>query len=162
MGTWVSRGYVNTDVRRRVAARADGLCEYCLVHDDHTYNGCEVDHIRSIKHGGSDEFRNLAFACFKCNRSNGTDIGSILPRQDTFTRLYDPRIDPWARHFRLDHGIFIIGITEIGTATARVLKLNAWNRVAEREVLRDFGLYPLPAARKRMMPADESAQPGPG
>lgn len=137
-------------MRRQVAARADGLCEYCLVHDDHTSLGCEVDHIVSLKHGGTTRLENLAYSCTECNRSKGTDVGSFLPRSGSFSRLFNPRVDPWAEHFWLKGGIFIIGLTEIGIATARVLTLNHWERVTERERLRDFGLYPVPAARRRM------------
>jgi hypothetical protein len=44
--------YVSAAVRRLVAVRADFLCEYCLVHEDDTVFGCEVDHIISEKHDG--------------------------------------------------------------------------------------------------------------
>ena len=33
------------------------LCEYCLIHEDDTVFGCEVDHIISTKHGGAAHFR---------------------------------------------------------------------------------------------------------
>ena len=34
--------YVSAALRRLVAARADALCEYCLVHEDDAVFGCEV------------------------------------------------------------------------------------------------------------------------
>jgi hypothetical protein len=37
--------YVSEDLRRLVAIRADFLCEYCLIHEDDTFYGCQVDHI---------------------------------------------------------------------------------------------------------------------
>ncbi len=43
------------------------LCEYCLIHEDDTFFGCEVDHIISQKHGGPTEPENLAYACLPCN-----------------------------------------------------------------------------------------------
>lgn len=135
-----------------MVARADGLCEYCLVHNDHSFWGCEVDHIISLKHGGSYGLHNLAYACQACNRSKGTDIGSIAPRSGTFVRLFNPRSDRWSDHFRLDLDTYILGVTEIGKVTARVLDLNSRYRVEEREMLHDVGLYPLPAARKRIRP----------
>jgi HNH endonuclease len=141
------------EIRRQVTARADGLCEYCLVHNDHSVAGCEVDHIISVKHGGSSDLSNLAYACQECNRSKGSDIGSIASRPATFTRLFNPRLDRWSDHFRLELGVHIVGITGIGVATVRLLNLNGWKRVEEREMLRDVGLYPLPAARKRIKPA---------
>jgi hypothetical protein len=46
------RSYVGEELRRLVAARAEHICEYCLIHEDDTFLGCEVDHIISVKHGG--------------------------------------------------------------------------------------------------------------
>ena len=36
-------------MRRLVIARAGRRCEYCLIHEDDTYFGCEVDHVVSEK-----------------------------------------------------------------------------------------------------------------
>jgi hypothetical protein len=40
----VANTYVPADLRRLVAKRATSLCEYCLVHEDDTFFGCEVDY----------------------------------------------------------------------------------------------------------------------
>jgi 5-methylcytosine-specific restriction endonuclease McrA len=40
---------------RLVKARALYCCEYCLVHEDNFYLSGEVDHIKPIKHGGTNE-----------------------------------------------------------------------------------------------------------
>ena len=145
----MSPGYISSETRRLVAARADGLCEYCLVHDVHCLKPHEVDHIQSLKHGGSSGLSNLAFACHECNRCKGTDVGTILPRSGRFSRLYHPRTDAWLEHFRLE-GIFIIGVTDIGIATARVLYFSERERVRHRERLWTFRVYPPPEALRRM------------
>ena len=44
--------YVPAALRRLVAGRAGDVCEYCLIDQDDTYFGCEVEHIISEKHGG--------------------------------------------------------------------------------------------------------------
>jgi 5-methylcytosine-specific restriction endonuclease McrA len=62
--------YISEAFRRLVVARAEGLCEYCLIHEEDTYFGCEVDHIISRKHGGPTEPDNLAFACSFCNEQS--------------------------------------------------------------------------------------------
>lgn len=54
---------VSQRLRRRVAERAYHVCEYCLIHEDDTFWGCQVDHIISRKHGGVTEPGNLAWAC---------------------------------------------------------------------------------------------------
>jgi 5-methylcytosine-specific restriction endonuclease McrA len=61
---------VSDQLRRLVEARAARICEYCLIHEDDTFFGCEVDHVISLKHGGPSEPDNLAFACLVCNRHN--------------------------------------------------------------------------------------------
>lgn len=50
-------------LRRHVADRAYHVCEYCLIHQDDTFWGCQIDHIISRKHGGTNEAANLAWAC---------------------------------------------------------------------------------------------------
>ena len=44
--------YVSADLRRLVEARANRVCKYCLIHEDDTYFGCQVEHIIAEKHGG--------------------------------------------------------------------------------------------------------------
>jgi hypothetical protein len=137
--------YVSPEVRRLVADRAGRLCEYCLFGEDDTFFGCEVDHIISLKHGGSSEPDNLAYACAFCNRQKGSDVGSISRRSGEFSRLYHPRTDRWADHFRLD-GDLIAPLTIVGEVTARILQFNISERLLERQLLRAAGRYPGEAA----------------
>jgi hypothetical protein len=143
--------YVSEDLRRLVAVRADFLCEYCLIHEDDTFYGCQVDHIISVKHGGATEPDNLAYACAFCNRQKGSDIGSILWQTGEFVRFFNPRADRWADHFRLN-GFTIEPLTGIGEVTARILGFNTIERLLEREMLVMMNTYPALAARVRMMP----------
>src|SRR2546428_637443 len=69
---------IGNEIRDIVASRAERRCEYCLIPEDDTFLGCEVDHIISLKHGGTDDPGNLAFACVFCNRHKGSDIASIF------------------------------------------------------------------------------------
>ena len=59
----MSQTYVSVELRRLVLFRADRRCEYCLIHEDDTFFGCEVDHIVSEKHDGPTVADNLAYAC---------------------------------------------------------------------------------------------------
>ena len=127
--------------------RAQGLCEYCLIHESDTFVGCQVDHIISEKHGGLTVEANLAYACAFCNRCKGTDVGSVLQETDEFLRFYNPRVDHWAHHFRLD-GYRIVAGSSVGEVTIRILALNAVERVLEREHLARVGRYPPRAARR--------------
>ncbi|MCC6124385.1 MAG: HNH endonuclease [Pirellulales bacterium] len=122
------------ELRSRVAWRATHRCEYCLIHEDDTYFGCEVDHIISLKHNGPTEFENLAYACLICNRHKGSDLGSILTPGGPLVRFFNPRIDAWGDHFHLD-GSFIRALTEIGEVTARIFGFNTSERIIERQAL---------------------------
>ena len=141
--------YVGAAVRRLVAVRADFLCEYCLVHEDDTVFGCEVDHIISEKHGGATDAENLAYACAFCNRAKGSDIGSIVPGTGRFVRFFNPRTDCWAEHFTLD-GVTIAPLSDIGEVTSRILAFNDSDRLLERQTLQAVGRYPSAAAVARM------------
>lgn len=141
--------YVSAELRRRISERADRLCEYCLVHEDETFFGCQVDHVISEKHGSETVPDNLSFACAFCNRSKGTDIGSLSRRNRKLTRFFNPRSDRWADHFRLDAAT-ILPLTEIGEVTATILGFNSVDRILERNALIEIGRYPSRTALRRM------------
>ena len=132
--------YIATDLRRVVESRADHCCEYCLIHADDTYLGCQIDHIIAEKHGGLTVEENLAVACVFCNRAKGSDIGSIAASTGEFTRFFNPRTDRWTAHFQLD-GSRITARSPIGEATEKILLFNANDRMEERETLIRLGRY---------------------
>jgi hypothetical protein len=128
---------ISEEVRARVARRAGHRCEYCLIHENDAGFPHQVDHLVSRKHGGTSAFDNLAYACILCNRYKGSDFAAINPNTGSgraAVRLFHPRHDRWADHFRLD-GDFIEPLTDAGSATVRLLRLNAPERLAERRLL---------------------------
>ena len=132
---------VSEELRADVARRAGQRCEYCLIHEDDAGFPHRVDHIVSRKHGGSSASDNLAYACVVCNRHKGSDVASIDPRTGEIVRLFNPRSDRWADHFQLE-GVVIEAVSSIGSATARLLRLNAPERISERRLLQSLGRYP--------------------
>jgi 5-methylcytosine-specific restriction endonuclease McrA len=82
---------VNAEIRLLVAGRADHLCEYCLIAENDTFFGCQVDHIISLKHHGQTKAENLAYACAFCNRFKGSDIASLSSQTGALVRLFNPR-----------------------------------------------------------------------
>jgi len=132
MARWIS-----AELRQTIADRANGLCEYCLIAEADTFYGCEVDHIISLKHGGSSKPENLAYACALCNRAKGSDVGSVSTSGE-FTRFFNPRTDRWVEHFRLDAAV-IRPLTIVGEVTARILGFNDSARLHEREEMIRFG-----------------------
>jgi hypothetical protein len=141
--------YINAALRRLVAARAEYLCEYCLIHEEDAFFGCEVDHIISEKHDGQTEADNLAYACAFCNRAKGSDVGSLVRRTGAFVRFFNPRTDLWGDHFALD-GVTIVALSDIGEATTRILDFNNEERLFERQTLQAIGRYPSAAAVARL------------
>jgi HNH endonuclease len=125
--------------RRLVIERADRRCEYCLVHEDSAGFPHQIDHIISRKHGGSSDPSNLAYACVLCNRYKGTDIASV-DASGRPIRFFDPRRHIWDEHFKMN-GPVIQPLTLVGEVTARVLRLNAAERVIERQLLQALGQY---------------------
>src|SRR2546428_827785 len=87
---------------------------------------------------------NLAYACAVCNRTKGSDIGSISASHD-FIRFFNPRLDRWAEHFVLEQPV-IQALTDVGEVTARILQFNTRVRLHEREEMIRFGKYPNEAA----------------
>jgi len=108
------------------------------------FTAARVDHIISLKHGGSSEPDNLAYACGLCNRAKGSDVGSVSTTGE-FTRFFNPRTDRWVEHFRLEQAT-IHPLTTVGEATARILGFNDSARLHEREEMIRFGKYPSEAA----------------
>lgn len=128
-------------LRRLVVERANNRCEYCLLPADLAFFAHEVDHVIALKHGGRTEETNLAFACWRCNRHKGSDMGSFDPLTNSFSFLYNPRIQRWDEHFRL-HNAELVGTTPEGRTTIQLLQLNTAERIAERQRLIDVGRYP--------------------
>ena len=116
-------------VRHLVRQRAKHRCEYCQLHqDDSPLAALHIEHIRPIKHGGTDALENLCLACIDCNLHKGTNLTGIDPETDEITPLFHPRRDNWDEHF-IWNGIRIAGRTAVGRATIRVLYLNGDDRL---------------------------------
>jgi hypothetical protein len=141
--------YIPADLRRLVRDRADLVCEYCLIAEEDTHYGLEVDHIISEKHGGQTDEANLACACLFCNQAKGSDIGSIEWITGDYHRFFNPRQELWRDHFLLVE-FRIEKLTPIGEVTSRLLRFNARERLEERRLLRAKNRYPSKEARKRM------------
>ncbi len=141
--------YISEELRQLVIARAENLCEYCLIDLDDTFLGGEIDHIISVKHLGPTTAENLAQTCQRCNRNKGSDLGSIYWPTEQLVRFFNPRTDRWAEHFAMDEAT-IKPLTDIGEVTARILGFNSNESTEERAGLIEDGHFPSPAAKRRM------------
>jgi len=127
---------ISVSLRTKVGKRAGFRCEYCQIPEFILATSFHVDHIQSIKHGGNDHFDNLAFACPHCNQNKGTDIAT-LSESKQLVRFFNPRIDLWNNHFE-NHSGLIIGKSDIGNATSKILDFNQTERVILRQLLTEL------------------------
>ncbi|MDZ4763024.1 MAG: HNH endonuclease signature motif containing protein [Chloroflexota bacterium] len=132
---------ISAELRRMLVQRAENRCEYCRILDENSYQPHEVDHVYAEKHGGESNEGNLCLACWLCNRHKGSDLTSLDPATGEIVRLFHPRRDVWAEHFRLNDAL-IEAITDVGRVTVKLLQLNRPNRVAERRIMLALGIYP--------------------
>lgn len=132
---------VSPSQRRQLSQRARQRCEYCLLHEDHSIKKHEPDHIIPQKHGGQDNFDNLAWSCFQCNRYKGSEVAAFDQETGELTPLFNPRQHLWQDHFTLESGL-IQPKTVIGRVTVLVLQFNRPGRVQVRARLMGAGLYP--------------------
>ena len=66
-------------------------------------------------------------------------MAGVDPESGVITRLFNPRTDRWAAHFRYD-GATIVPRTPVGRATVVTLALNAPDRLGVRHVLIASGI----------------------
>ena len=124
--------YISEALRQSVISRAQQACEYCLLPDALSFYPHEIDHVVALKHKGATTAENLAYACWRCNRYKGSDLGSFDPKTGEFSFLFNPRNQRWSDHFRIEQAQ-VVGLTAEGRTTVALLKLNADERVRERQ-----------------------------
>lgn len=128
-------------LREQLRGRAQDCCEYCRLPQAHTVLPHEMDHIRAEKHRGETSLDNLCWACAQCNGSKRPNVAGYDPVTDKLTSLFNPRTQDWTEHFEWQ-GAALIGKTPIGRATIEVLNINAPERVEQRRLLIQAGLFP--------------------
>lgn len=117
-----------------VRRRARFQCEYCLLPESLVSTPFQFDHIIAQFHDGPTVAENLAYACFHCNNFKGPNVAGVDPIANKIMRLFHPRIDVRAEHFRWE-AERIIGLTPIGRATIHALRLNHPLRLVIRRSL---------------------------
>jgi len=118
-------------LRAAVRTRGNDCCEYCLIPDLGTFFSHQPDHIIASQHGGQTVLENLALACIQCNRQKGPNIASVDPETNRTVPLFNPRVDRWVDHFRIE-GARIIGLTPVGRATTALLQFGHSDREEAR------------------------------
>ncbi len=132
---------MDASLERLVWERAKGRCEYCLMPYFVDELPFHLDHIIAEQHGGPTTAGNLALACYACNLHKGPNLSGRDRKTGRTVRLFHPRRQKWARHFRFI-GAVLHGRTEVGRATTHTLGINLPHRVALREALIEIGEFP--------------------
>jgi hypothetical protein len=133
---------MRVSLRAQVRARAGQRCEYCRLHEtDLPLFPFHVEHIVARKHRGSNDLRNLAWACHECNLAKSSNLSGRDPVTGRIVVLFNPRRQRWKRHFAWN-GVQLTGLTACGRATIDVLNMNAPDRIDLRALLIIAGLFP--------------------
>ena len=135
-------------LRMEVRVRAQHCCEYCLAQEIISHDPFSAEHIIPSAKGGKDELSNLAWSCLGCNFHKFTATTAIDLVSEEFVSLFNPRENSWDEHFKWNEdSTIIIGLTAIGRATIKRLKLNREGLINLRAILVAAGKHP-PILRK--------------
>jgi len=133
--------YIPKSLRRLVEERAEFRCEYCRIPSTKPNLKHELEHILPRQQDGRTTAANLAWACLRCNRRKGTNVGSFDSETGNLTRLYNPRTDVWTEHFRLLESGEIKPLTAEARVTIKILQINNDDRIEERKELKEAVLH---------------------
>ncbi|HNU05097.1 MAG TPA: HNH endonuclease [Anaerolineae bacterium] len=135
--------YIPRAVRRRVSALAEHRCGYCQTSQRISGAPMHIEHIVPLALGGTSDDTNLWLACAWCNSFKGTKISGVDPVTGDEVPLFNPRTQRWSEHFRWsDDGSEIVGMTAVGRATVKTLRLNNEYLVASRRQWVAAGWHP--------------------
>jgi len=139
----MSEQWITARLKRAVADRAEGCCEYCLSQMRFAMQSFSIEHIVPRSRGGQTKLDNLALACQGCNNHKYTKIEGYDPVTGDLVPLYHPRQQRWRSHFAWnDEFTLIIGVTPTGRATVEALQLNREGLVNLRRILYAMGEHP--------------------
>ncbi len=139
----MSEKHIPAEVRRLVADRAQGCCEYCRTQARYSADSFTVDHITPRSQSGPTTPNNLALCCHGCNQHKSTHTAMTDSVTGLRTPLFHPREHRWEEHFTWNEDFtLILGLTPTGRATVAALKLNRTGLVNLRRALYAIGEHP--------------------
>jgi hypothetical protein len=126
-----------------VAERAAHRCEYCQAPEAVFNLPFEVEHIVPCARGGDDKASNLALSCRSCNLWKSDSLNAIDPLTGNSFKLFNPRLNRWEDHFRVDQATGrLTGLTGIGRAAIDRLHMNRSTQVVARRQWMRLKLFP--------------------
>lgn len=121
----MARERISADIDQKVRMSAQNRCGYCLSPQHLVMARLEIEHLRPLAQGGTNDESNLWLACPLCNGHKSDKIDAVDPESGVKVPLFNPRVDIWSKHFQWDNdGIHVPGKTAMGRATIVALYLN--------------------------------------
>lgn len=134
---------VKAEMRRQVAERARGCCEYCRSRADYATESFSVEHIHPESLSGPTALDNLALACSGCNSHKHAKTEGQDPVTGASAPLFHPRRQRWVEHFTWDESFTrIVGMSPTGRVIVAVLQMNRPSLVNWRRAVRALGAHP--------------------
>ncbi len=134
---------ISSEIKRKIRQAARNRCGYCLTPQEIISMPFEIEHIRPIADGGSDDEENLWLACRNCNGFKHAKTKAIDPITKEEISLFNPRTQSWFEHFEFSEDkTEIIGKTSCGRATVIALRLNFEQAINARKLWASVGWYP--------------------
>lgn len=134
---------VSAAIRRQVAQRAGGCCEYCRSQERFAMQSFSAEHIVAQSEGGKTSPANLAWACQGCNNHKYNKSQARDPVTGKIEDLFHPRQQRWLDHsIWNEDGTLVLGLSPCGRATVEALRLNRKGLVNLRRIL--FAIHQHP------------------
>lgn len=135
--------YISEKLKNKIRRQAENRCGYCLTPQEIVSMIFEIEHLRPVADGGTDDEENLWLACRNCNGFKHAKTTAIDPMTERQVSIFNPRIQTWNEHFEFsEEKTEIVGKTECGRATVVALRLNYEQAVIARKIWVSCGLYP--------------------
>jgi hypothetical protein len=139
----MSQSTISAMLRSAVADHFEHRCCYCLTSERIVGAEFTIDHIVPQSLGGASTEENLCLACWRCNLLKRDQITGADPATGIVVRLFNPRSQNWYEHFAWQQdGLVIVGLTAIGRATVKALRLNRATLLDARRLWIDAGWHP--------------------
>jgi hypothetical protein len=111
---------ITADLWQRVRERAQSACEYCGVTETDSAGALTVDHYHPTTRGGTDDFENLLYCCYRCNLYKA----GYSPDPGSVSLLWNPRRESIQIHLLLLDDGTLYPVTPEGVFTLARLRLN--------------------------------------
>lgn len=134
---------ISRETKDKIRREAKNRCGYCLLPQEIVSMDLEIEHLRPIADGGTNDEVNLWLACRNCNGFRHAKTHAADPQTKTKILIFNPRTQNWNEHFEFSaDNTEIIGKTACGRATVIALRLNYRQAVNARKFRVAAGWYP--------------------